>query len=81
MCRFGMLVLAGAAALALGACNKPSAQDKLAYEACLEAARAAVSAATPQDRASAWRATNRVLLMMILIVSARAEIRLSPSAR
>jgi hypothetical protein len=39
MNRFGMLVLAGTAALALGACNKPSAQDKLAYEACLEAAK------------------------------------------
>ena len=39
MHRFGILVLAGTAALAIGACSKSSAQDKLAYEACLENAK------------------------------------------
>lgn len=36
---FKTLALAGFAGLALGACDKSSSQDKLAYEACLEAAK------------------------------------------
>jgi hypothetical protein len=38
MHRFMTAALAGAVALALGACSK-SAQDKLAYDVCLEAAK------------------------------------------
>lgn len=39
MHKFAMLALVGTAALAIGACGKSSGQDKLAYEACLEAAK------------------------------------------
>ena len=36
---FRSVALSGLAALALVACGKPSNQDKLAYEACLESAK------------------------------------------
>ena len=39
MHRFGPVVVASIAALALGACDKSSKQDQLAYEACLVAAK------------------------------------------
>ena len=39
MHRFGLGVVAAIAALALGACEKSSKQDQLAYEACLASAK------------------------------------------
>jgi hypothetical protein len=39
MHRFGLLIVAGAATLALGGCEKSSKQDQLAYEACLASAK------------------------------------------
>ena len=39
MHRFGSVVIAGIAALALGACDKSSKQDQLAYDACLTSAK------------------------------------------
>ena len=39
MDRFGLVVVAGIAALGLAACGKSSKQDQLAYEACLASAK------------------------------------------
>ena len=39
MHRFGPVIVACVAALALGACDKSSKQDQLAYEACLASAK------------------------------------------
>lgn len=39
MHRFGLLMAAGVATLAVGACEKSSKQDQLAYEACLASAK------------------------------------------
>ena len=39
MHRFGLLIVSSVAAAALGACDKSSKQDQLAYEACLASAK------------------------------------------